>query len=80
MCVSAFAFIDNIATGGLSPCCSDSRSPVSFYSRRMEIIYTCSQGHSPHIYYTSLTGCTANNSGHETGRGVCEEEKGKGKF
>lgn len=24
----------------------------------MGIIYTCSQGHNPHIYYTSLTGAT----------------------
>lgn len=58
MCVSVFAFIENVATGGLSACCSDSGSPVSFYSRRMGIIYTCSQGHSPHIYYTALAGAT----------------------
>ena len=25
-------------------------TPLSFYSRRMEIIYTCSRGQSPHIY------------------------------
>lgn len=34
------------------------REPVSFYSRRMGNIYTCSQGHSPHIYYTRLSGAT----------------------
>lgn len=32
--------------------------PVSFYSRRMGIIYTYSQGHSPHIYYMTLTAAT----------------------
>lgn len=30
-------------------------APLSFYSRRMGIIYTFSQGHSSHIYYMTLT-------------------------
>lgn len=52
MCL--FAFIENIATRGLSAVIQG--TPVSFYSRRMGIIYTCIQGHSPHIYHTSMTG------------------------
>lgn len=60
-------------------------APVSFYSRRMGIIYTCSQGHSPHIYYTSLTGATGSQDALLTIRdlepaGECVDEKGTGKL
>lgn len=82
MCVSAF--IENIATGGLSACCSDSGSPLSFYSRRMGIIYTCSQGHSPHIYYTTLTGAAGSQDALlatvDLEQPECVEEKGIGKL
>lgn len=83
MCLSAFALIENIATGGLPACCSDSGSPVSFYSRRMGIIYTRSQGHSPHIYYTTLTGATGSQDALLTTldleqAGECVKEKGIG--
>lgn len=76
MCL--FAFIENIGTEGLSAVIQG--TPVSFYSRRMGIIYTCIQGHSPHIYHTPLTG--ASQDALTTLDLLCEcvEERGRGKL